>query len=264
MGKIRNRQRDSGRNTKNRNYRQELGEKELYLSDKHLQQRQEFINKNPIVPMNAKQERYMKLIDEKSCVLAMGYAGSSKSFIPSAMFADLYRVGKLDKIYLIRPAVSNSKSLGFFAGSVEAKASIWLAPILQTLYQRLGKASTLLAIENGDIEFVPMEVVKGRSFGGKHETVGVIVTEAEDCDVSEIVSLTTRLGENCKMVIEGDCMFQSALGKNNGLSKAVEIVQGNKNLQEYVGLINFDEISDIVRSKECREWIKAYSKAGLM
>lgn len=55
MGKIANRQRSDGRGTRNRNYRQEIGEKELYLSDKHLQQREEFIRKNPIVPMNPKQ-----------------------------------------------------------------------------------------------------------------------------------------------------------------------------------------------------------------
>ena len=95
----------------------------------------------------------------------------------------------LVKIVLVRPAISNSKSLGFLAGSLETKASIWLAPILDVLYRRLGKAVTMLAIEKGDIEFVPLETVKGRSFG---ENVACIVTEAEDCTRDEIMSLLTR------------------------------------------------------------------------
>ena len=259
MGKIRSRQRDDGRGTRDRSYRQEIGEKQQYLSDKHKQAREEFVKNNPITPMNPKQRKYMELLEEKKCILATGFAGTSKTFIPTAIFADWYRMGKIKKLVLVRPAVSNSKSLGYFAGTIEQKSSVWLAPVIDVLYKRIGRAATLLAIENGDIEFVPMETVKGRSFD---ETTAVIVTEGEDCTVEEIMSLLTRQN-GCTLVIEGD-VRQSALRHDSGLKVAIDLYNKYAKLQETMGLINFDEIGDIVRSKECREWIKVFTKEGLM
>ena len=252
-------QRDDGRGTRDRSYRQEIGEKQQYLSDKHKQAREEFVKNNPITPMNPKQRKYMELLEEKKCILATGFAGTSKTFIPTAIFADWYRLGKIKKLVLVRPAVSNSKSLGYFAGTIEQKSSVWLAPVIDVLYKRIGRAATLLAIENGDIEFVPMETVKGRSFD---ETTAVIVTEGEDCTVEEIMSLLTRQN-GCTLVIEGD-VRQSALRHDSGLKVAIDLYNKYAKLQETMGLINFDEIGDIVRSKECREWIKVFTKEGLM
>lgn len=259
MGKHITRKREDGRNTRNRDYRQEIGERDLYISEKHKQQREEYIKQNPIVPLNPKQRRYMELLDEKKCIIATGFAGTSKTYIPTAIFADLYRTGKLKKIVLIRPAVSNSKSLGYFAGTIEQKSSVWLAPVIDVLYKRLGRPAALQAIANGDIEFVPMETVKGRSFD---EDTAVIVTEAEDCTKEEIMSLLTRQN-GCKMVIEGD-VRQSALREESGLKLAIDLYSKHKSLQETMGLINFDDVQDIVRSKECREWIKVFVKERLM
>ena len=117
---------------------------------------------------------------------------------------------------------------GYFAGTIEQKSSVWLAPVIDVLYKRLGRATTLLAIENGDIEFVPMETVKGRSFG---EDTAVIVTEAEDCTQEEIKSLLTRQN-GCKMVIEGD-IRQSALDRESGLKLAIDLHNKYKSLQIY-------------------------------
>ena len=259
MGKIRSRQLDGGRGTSNRSYRQEVGEKQQYLSEKHKQSREEFVKNNPITPMNPKQRKYMELLEDKKCILATGYAGTSKTFIPTAVFADWYRLGKIKKLVLVRPAISNSKSLGYFAGTIEQKSSVWLAPVIDVLYKRIGRAATLLAIENGDIEFVPMETVKGRSFD---DTTAVIVTEGEDCTVEEIMNLLTRQN-GCTLVIEGD-IRQSALRHDSGLKVAIDLYNKYGKLQETMGLINFDEIEDIVRSKECREWIKVFTKEGLM
>lgn len=259
MGKQRNRQLNDGRGTSNRNYRQEIGEKQQYLSEKHQHAREEFVKNNPIVPMNLKQRKYMELLNDKKCVLATGFAGTSKTYIPTATFADWYRTGRVKKLVLVRPAVSNSKSLGYFAGTIEQKSSVWLSPVIDVLYKRIGRAATLLAIENGDIEFVPMETIKGRSFD---ETTAVIVTEAEDCTVEEIMSLLTRQN-GCSLVIEGD-VRQSALRHDSGLKVAIDLYNKYAKLQETMGLINFDEIVDIVRSKECREWIKVFTKEGLM
>jgi phosphate starvation-inducible PhoH-like protein len=259
VSKSRRSQRSAGRNTNNYEYKKEVSCKDNYLSDKHKEAREEFIKNNPIVPMNPKQRKYMELLDTKRCILATGYAGTSKTYIPTATFADWYRTGKIKKIVLVRPAVSNSKSLGYFAGTIEQKSSVWLAPVIDVLFKRIGRAATLLAIDSGDIEFVPMETVKGRSFD---DTTAVIVTEAEDCTTEEIMSLLTRQN-GCVLVIEGDIQ-QSALKHDSGLKLAIDLYNKYARLQETMGLINFDDIGDIVRSKECREWIKVFSKEGLM
>lgn len=259
MGKDITRKREDGRNTRNRDYRRDIGEWDLYISEKHRQQREEYVKQNPIVPLNPKQRKYMELLEDKKCIIATGFAGTSKTYIPTAIFADLYRTGKLKKIVLIRPAVSNSKSLGYFAGTIEQKSSVWLAPVIDVLYKRLGRPAALQAIANGDIEFVPMETVKGRSFDSD---TAVIVTEAEDCTKEEIMSLLTRQN-GCKMVIEGD-VRQSALREESGLKLAIDLHSSHKSLQETMGLINFDDVQDIVRSRECREWIKVFVKEGLM
>lgn len=259
MGKGIVKQIKDGRNTSRREYKQEIGSKDLFLSEKHKKERVEYIKNNPIVPLNGKQKHYMELLEDKKCIIATGFAGTSKTFIPSAVFADRLRTNQIEKIVLVRPATSNSKSLGYFAGTIEEKSSVWLAPVIDVFYKRLGRAATLLAIEEGEIEFVPLETIKGRSFGPE---VAVIVTEAEDCTVEEIMSLLTRQN-GCTLVIEGD-IRQSALREDSGLKLAIDLLNEFPVLQQTTGLVNFDEYQDIVRSKECREWIKVFVKKGKM
>ena len=88
------------------------------------------------------------------------------------------------------------------------------------------------------------------------------MTEAEDCTRDEIMSLLTRQN-GCHMVIEGD-ILQSALKHTSGLKTAIDLLHKHQILQETMGYIEFNDFGDIVRSKECREWIKVFVKEGLM
>ena len=198
---------------------------------------------SPLVPLNEKQAEYIRLIETKKCIVSTGYAGTSKTFIPTVMACDMLRKGEIKRIYLTRPNISNSKSLGYFSGDHIQKMSMWLLPILSTMYDRLGKNVVDLAIKSGEIQFVPLETIKGMSFG---KDTFVIVDESEDLSVEEAKSVLTRQG-GCTMVLAGD-LEQSALKTNSGLAFIKRMVERYPELSDYTGFVDFNRPSDIVRS----------------
>lgn len=224
-------------------------------SEKHLEDRKENFVK--VKPMNDLQAEYIRQCQESAIIIATGYAGTSKTYIPACIAAEKWYLNEIDKIYLIRPAVSSSKSLGFFSGSLVEKSKHWLAPVLDTLYEKLGRNVVDLAIERGDIECVPLEVVKGRSM----KNCFIICDEAEDLTVAEFVKVVTRIGENATLVFSGD-ILQTDLKDQNGLALAIEMAKEDPNLPW--SFVDFNRPSDIVRSKAAREAILAFRRKGLM
>lgn len=152
----------------------------------------------PLRPMNERQAEYIDLINTKSLVIATGLAGTSKSFIPTVMACDKWRKGEIDRIYLSRPATSESASLGMFKGTLQEKFSPWLLPVLSIMYDRLGRNVVDLASASGDISFISLETVKGMSFG---KNTFVLVDESEDITIKEAKSLVTRQGGGTKVLV---------------------------------------------------------------
>tara|TARA_R100000656_G_scaffold102966_1_gene74903 strand:+ start:3106 stop:3870 length:765 start_codon:yes stop_codon:yes gene_type:complete len=223
------------------------------VNPKFLAEREERINQNPLVAMNPKQKDYIELIDTKATIIATGYAGTSKTYIPTVIACDKYRTGQIDKIVFTRPNISNSKSLGYFGGDLIAKMENWLMPVMNILRDRLGPEVVEIAIKRGDIEFVPMEVVKGYSA----ENCFFIVDEAEDLTYDEAKKIVTRQGKNCKMVLAGD-ISQSELKEKSGLKALIDIAN------EYgfidMGLVDFNNKGDIVRGEACKNWIIGFER----
>lgn len=220
--------------------------------------REKFIEERvlpPLRPMNELQAKYIKLIQEKRLVVATGFAGTSKTYIPTVLACDAYRKGEISKIYLSRPAMSESKSLGYFAGDLVEKMSHWLLPVLTTMYERLGKDVVDIAIKGGDIRFIPLETIKGMSFGKGTFT---IVEEAEDLTVKEIKSVLTRQGGGT-LILAGD-IEQSALNEKSGLRFIKEMSEKYPELEDVSGFVDFNRPSDIVRSDECKAWVLAMRK----
>lgn len=228
------------------------------IKEKFLISAREDVTQKAIFPMNDKQKEYFEALRTKKLVIATGYAGTSKTFVPTCFAADAYHCGEIKKIVLARPAVSESKSLGFSKGDVNEKMKAWISPMLSVLNERLGKTVVDLAIEAGNIVLQPLESIKGCSFG---KDTWVICDEVEDCTIKEIKSIVTRSG-GCKMTLCGD-ITQSALSEKSGLAIFKKIVEANPRLTEEVSLIDFNEYSYIVRSKLCKELIIAFEKAGM-
>lgn len=212
-------------------------------------------NVTPITPLNDLQAEYIKLIHHKRLIIATGFPGTSKTFLPTVIACDKWRTGEIKRIYLTRPNISDSKSLGFFSGDLVEKMSNWLLPVLDVMYARLGRAVVEIAIKNGDISFVPLEVIKGMSFP---KDTFVICDEAEDLTVREARAVVTRQG-GCTMVICGD-LEQSALSEKSGLLYLKNLVEKYPHLADYTGFVDFNRPSDIVRSLECKAWILAMRK----
>ena len=222
------------------------------IKDKFLEEREESIKAKPLVPMNAKQREYIRLLQEKSVVVSTGYAGSSKTYIPTVMAADLLKTGKINKIIVTRPAVSSSKSVGYFKGSDVEKMSVWLNSVIPIFKERLGAAGLDIALAAKNIEFVPLEVIKGMSIND----AWVLAEESSDLTKDEVIKLITRMGRNSKLILSGD-IRQAELKGDLGLKWVADFVSRHRNLQENFGFVDFGDVNDIVRSDAVKQFIVA-------
>lgn len=221
---------------------------------KFQEQRTDLIKAKPIVPMNKKQEEYLQFLQEKSVVVATGYAGTSKTFLPVCYAADQFRLGKINKIIITRPAISSSKSVGFFTGSHTEKMQVWLIAAVSLLKERLGKGALDVALAAGDIEFLPLEVVKGLSLNDAF----LIAEESSDLTQDEVVKLITRMGKNSTLVLAGD-VRQAELKENSGLVWLTGFIERN-NLDKHFGWVDFNDVNDIVRGPMVKEFITCLVK----
>lgn len=220
------------------------------VKEKFVEQRKERVQSKPIVPLNAKQRTYLELLEDKSVIIATGYAGTSKTYLPTAKAADLYKLGEIHKIYITRPAISESKSVGYFKGSELEKMSVWLNSVIPVLKERLGSAELEIALASKDIEFIPLEVLKGMSIND----AWLLVEESSDLTKEEVIKLITRMGKNSKLVLSGD-IRQSELNKGLGLAWVADFVKRH-NLSNF-GFVDFDDVNDIVRSEAVKQFIVA-------
>lgn len=234
-----------------RKTREERNPNGRVVKEKFMQERTEFVRAQPLVPLNKKQAQYIEILKEKPICLATGYAGTSKSYIPTVMAADLYKTNQIQKIIITRPAVSTSKSVGYTSGDFATKMRMWLGAIVPIFRERLGDAVFNIALERGDIEFVPLEVIKGMSIND----AWLIVEEASDLTKDEVVKIVTRMGKNSKLVLAGD-IRQTELRGESGLHWLTKFVERH-NLTANFGFVDFNDVNDIVRSDAVRQFIVA-------
>jgi len=220
------------------------------IQDKFLVEREVQVKSKALVPMNDRQREYIEELKEKQIVVATGLAGTSKSYIPAVMAADLYKLGKIKKIMLTRPAISNSQTLGFFKGSEAEKLGIWLGSVLPIFKERLGIGMFDIAVAKQDISFIPLEVVKGLSL----DDTWFICEEASDLTKDEVIKLVTRLGKDSHLTLAGD-IRQSELKHDSGLVWLSGFLKRNKNLDYNFGFVDFESTDHIVRSKTVKEFM---------
>lgn len=228
------------------------------VDDKFLAAAEEKLNKSPLRPMNQQQAEYIHLCRNKPYVLAYGYAGSSKTYIPTRVAIEKYLKGEIDTIVIVRPAVSESKSLGYFGGDLITKMRNWVSNVLDIMDEFLGKTRVDYMLTHGHIKPVPLETIKGRSFADSF----IIVDEAEDMTKSEIKKCITRLGSNSTMVFAGD-LLQKDIKVDSGLEFALDLADDSE-LGEFWGVVGFDEHDDIVRSRPVKKTIIRLTEMGEM
>jgi phosphate starvation-inducible PhoH-like protein len=204
----------------------------------------------PIIAMTSRQAEYLGHLRTQPQIFVLGPAGTGKTWIAASYAADLYRRGTIRKIILTRPNVGCGRSLGFFPGSLEAKFAPWAVPVTDAIRDRLGATVFDIAVKNKDIEVVPFEVMRGRSW----KEAFILLDEAQNTSKAEMKMFLTRVGENCISVINGDVM-QCDLTEESGLSFALTLIR-EKDMP--IPIVEFS-LDDIVRSGICAMWVRAFA-----
>ena len=212
----------------------------------------------PLAPKTEVQSHFINAINHSSYVIATGHAGTGKTYIPTRIASKWLKQKAIERIILVRPAASASNSLGFFKGTKEEKMTQWLQPILSTLKEEFspGQLEYLMSEEIGAIDFCPLETAKGNSW----KNAFIIVDEAEDCNLKEIKTLMTRLGENSTMCICGD-INQVDIAKSGVGEFLNNIRPKSQLLQETVEHVDFNDYDDIVRSDSVKDVIVGWDEA---
>lgn len=204
-----------------------------------------------VLPKNRKQEQLIKAIEENNLVITLGCAGTGKTYCSAGTIVKLYSKGGYEKIVLARSNMPTGKSLGSFPGDIKDKLKPFLMPMLDVLEEFFGKGKFEYMINKGEIEMQPIETIRGRSF----KNALILVDEAQNLTMDELKAISTRLGENSKLVMMGD-PAQSDHKNGEDLAKFALLLRKNK-IQLPVIEFNSDEI---VRSDIVADLVKMFIK----
>ncbi len=208
-----------------------------------------------VYPKTQGQYMFIKAMEKKSIVFAIGPAGTGKTYLAVIKAVSMLKRGEIKRIVLTRPAVEAGESLGFLPGDLKEKVDPYLRPLYDALHEMLGVETTERYIEKGTIEIAPLAYMRGRTLNEAF----IILDEAQNTTSSQMKMFLTRLGNGAKMVITGDItQIDLAKGKATGLSDATQILDGISEIA--VLRLSSD---DVVRHPLVQKIIEQYAKKGV-
>jgi len=199
-------------------------------------------------PMNDTQRRYMATIAANQLTFGDGPAGTGKTYVAASMAAEALRDGLVNRIVVTRPNVEAGNPMGFLPGELEEKFAPFLEPVREIFEERLGKSFVEYALEHGKIVVRPLSYMRGHTF----KNAFVLFDEAQNATPREMYLFLTRIGENAKVVVDGDPHQQDIPGAS-GFTDAIQRMMGTKSVAHFT----FSD-DDIVRSGLVREVILKY------
>lgn len=207
----------------------------------------------PIEPITEAQNDYMMAISSKDLIFGVGPAGTGKTFIAASMAADMLKEAldakdKDFKLIVTRPVVEAEESLGFLPGEMDEKFDPYFKPVKHILEKRLGASFVEYLIKTERIVAQPLAYLRGHTF----ENCVVLLDEAQNTTEGQMKLFLTRIGENCKVVVDGD-IRQKDIKVRSGLEDTINRFH---DLEE-VEVVEFSE-DDIVRSGLVRKIVKRY------
>ncbi len=214
----------------------------------------EYIIKTPkksVIPRSEKQKNYIRALKESDIVISAGPAGTGKTFLAVAVALTMLLEKKIERIILSRPAVEAGERLGFLPGDMREKVDPYLRPLYDSLYDLLDFEKIQKKIEVGDIEIAPLAFMRGRTLKNSF----AILDEAQNATDTQIKMFLTRIGENSKIVINGDPSQIDLPNKTmSGLNRSKKLL-GHLN---EISVVDFDH-TDVVRHPLVSKIVKAYS-----
>jgi len=179
-----------------------------------------------VKPKSEGQERLMAAMDAKTLVLALGPAGTGKTYLAIAKAVEALEAGRVGRIVLSRPAVEAGESLGYLPGEVEDKLAPYLRPLYDALSDRLSMKRVRSLMTEGAIEIAPVGFMRGRTLNNAF----VVIDEAQNCTYMQLKMLLTRLGWNSTMVVTGDPAQSDLLPELSGLGPVAEKLEPLSNI----------------------------------
>ena len=208
--------------------------------------------KKSVIARSKRQSEYIESLRKNDIIFALGPAGTGKSFLAVSVAITMLMEKKIGKVILSRPAVEAGEKLGFLPGDMKEKVDPYLRPLYDALYDLFGYEIINKKIENGEIEIAPLAFMRGRTLKNSF----AILDEAQNATSTQIKMFLTRIGENSRLVVNGDPSQIDLINKSNsGLKKSVKILKDIKGIQ----IIEFDH-TDVVRHPLVSKIIQAYNK----
>lgn len=208
--------------------------------------------KRYIYPRSATQAKYITEMMQNELVFGLGPAGTGKTYLAVALAVSMMLEGAVDKIILSRPAVEAGENLGFLPGDLKEKVDPYLRPLYDALYEMLPAERVDKKLALGEIEIAPLAFMRGRTLSNAF----VILDEAQNTTPMQMKMFLTRLGENSRMVVNGDLsQVDLPRGVISGLRDALDTLKGISN----IGSVTFSA-NDVVRHGLVAKIVKAYEE----
>ena len=216
-------------------------------------QRYQIVTKlKTIYPKTKNQESFIKQLQSKDVIFAVGPAGTGKTYLAVAYGVSLFVQGKISRLILSRPAVEAGERLGFLPGDMKEKIDPYLRPLYDALYEMMPGEEIDRKMLNNNIEIAPLAFMRGRTLNKSF----IILDEAQNTLPTQMKMFLTRLGQDSKMVITGD-LSQKDLPDNSksGMQDAMEKLEKIKD----IGFVHLNS-SDVCRHTLVEKIINAYDK----
>ena len=228
--------------------------KNMKLEESNVQSFKQLIKtpRSSVIARSKKQSDYIKALKENDIVISLGPAGTGKSFLAVSVAVSLLMEKKVERVILSRPAVEAGEKLGFLPGDMKEKVDPYLRPLYDALYELFGSDKIDKKIATGEIEIAPLAFMRGRTL----KNCFAILDEAQNATETQIKMFLTRIGENSKLVVNGDPSQIDLINKSqSGLIKSKNILKGLNDIK----IIEFDH-TDVVRHPLVSKIIRAYQK----
>ena len=204
-------------------------------------------------PKNKSQEIYTSILrnKHKKIVVANGPAGTGKTLFATEYGIRHFFSGSYEKLIFTRPSVSVDEDLGYLPGTLEDKMAPWIRPIYDILYQFISVKEVQTLLEDKIIEIAPLGFMRGRTF----KNAWIVADEMQNCTMSQMKMLLTRMGENSRLVITGDLDQHDKRDELNGLEDFLRRFRGKRSSS--ISSFEFDK-EDIQREEVVKEVLDIY------
>jgi phosphate starvation-inducible PhoH-like protein len=205
-----------------------------------------------IVPKKGGQRRYVEAIYEDDLAFCLGPAGTGKTYLAVAVSVSMLKHQKIKRIVLVRPAVEAGEKLGYLPGDLQAKVNPYLRPLFDAMHDMMTFEQIKRFMQNDVIEVIPLAFMRGRTLNN----AAIILDEAQNATIAQMLMFLTRLGHHSKMIVTGDDS-QSDLPDTEpgGFTDAVRRLEGT----DGVSIVRLTR-HDIVRHPLVQRVVDAYAR----